>query len=89
MLTTASWMRKFIRSHPKYKFDSVVSEEINYDLMKRCTEITGGDHDCPDLFTADRMSKSCRYVPEKNKKMLEEVENITKTLKRQTASMFK
>ena len=26
-------MRQFVRSHPSYKFDSVVSQEINYDLM--------------------------------------------------------
>ena len=31
--TPATWIRKFIRSHPAYKFDSVVSQEINYDLM--------------------------------------------------------
>eukprot|EP00111_Clytia_hemisphaerica_P019576 TCONS_00057767-protein len=89
VLTTASWMRKFIRSHPKYKFDSVVSEEINYDLMKMCTEITSGNVQCPDLFTPDLMSKSCRYVPEKNKKMLEEVEKITKNLNGRQTSFFK
>ncbi|XP_066931865.1 glutamate--cysteine ligase catalytic subunit-like [Clytia hemisphaerica] len=88
LLTTASWMRKFIRSHPKYKFDSVVSEEINYDLMKMCTEITNGKVHCPDLFTADQMSKSCRYVPEKNTKMLEEVEKITKSLTERNTSFF-
>lgn len=31
--TPATWMRDFVRSHPAYKFDSVVSQEINYDLM--------------------------------------------------------
>ena len=29
----AGWMRNFVRSHPSYKFDSVVGQEINYDLM--------------------------------------------------------
>ena len=32
--TPATWIRNFVRTHPAYKFDSVVSEEINYDLMK-------------------------------------------------------
>ncbi|KAI5793100.1 glutamate-cysteine ligase-domain-containing protein [Geopyxis carbonaria] len=32
--TGATWIREFVRSHPGYKKDSVVSEEINYDLMK-------------------------------------------------------
>ena len=37
--TTARWMRDFIRSHPAYKFDSVVSQEINYDLLKAVDEV--------------------------------------------------
>ena len=37
--TTATWMRNFVRSHPAYKFDSVVSEEINYDLLKEVDEM--------------------------------------------------
>ncbi|KAF8598893.1 GCS-domain-containing protein [Ceratobasidium sp. AG-I] len=32
--TPATWIRNFVRAHPAYKFDSVVSQEINYDLMK-------------------------------------------------------
>lgn len=31
--TAATWIREFVRSHPDYKFDSVVSQEINYDLL--------------------------------------------------------
>lgn len=33
MQTTASRMREFVLKHSKYKFDSVVSDEIAYDLM--------------------------------------------------------
>jgi glutamate--cysteine ligase catalytic subunit len=33
LVTTAGWIRNFVRSHPAYKFDSVVSQEINYDLI--------------------------------------------------------
>jgi len=32
-------MRNFVRSHPAYKFDSVVSEEINFDLLKEVDEM--------------------------------------------------
>lgn len=32
-------MRDFVRSHPSYKFDSVVSQEINYDLMVAVDEM--------------------------------------------------
>ena len=37
--TPATWIRNFVRSHPAYKFDSVVSEEINYDLLKQVDEM--------------------------------------------------
>ena len=37
--TPATWIRGFVRSHPAYKFDSVVSEEINYDLLKEVDEM--------------------------------------------------
>ena len=38
--TGAKWIRHFVREHPAYKFDSVVSEGINYDLVKAVEEIT-------------------------------------------------
>ncbi|KAG9077658.1 hypothetical protein FRC06_008784, partial [Ceratobasidium sp. 370] len=50
LLTTASWIRKFIRSHPKYKFDSVVSQEINYDLVNALDQIERGEREAPDLL---------------------------------------
>jgi glutamate--cysteine ligase catalytic subunit len=31
--TAATFIRNFVRSHPNYKHNSVVSQEINYDLM--------------------------------------------------------
>jgi hypothetical protein len=33
LMTPAAWMRKFIRSHPDYKHDSVISPRIAADLM--------------------------------------------------------
>lgn len=36
--TTARWMRRFVLHHPDYKQDSVVSDRINYDLMKACID---------------------------------------------------
>lgn len=33
LVTAATWIRNFVRSHPAYKLDSVVDQEINYDLM--------------------------------------------------------
>ena len=40
--TTASWLRRFVREHPDYKHDSVVSQEINYDLAIALDEIERG-----------------------------------------------
>lgn len=37
--TAATWIRNFVRSHPQYKFDSVVSQEINYDLLVAVDEM--------------------------------------------------
>lgn len=58
-ITNAKYIRNFIQNHPKYNFDSVVSEEINYDLLVNLNEITDGkikssqhnmfeDRCCPD-----------------------------------------
>lgn len=33
LITPATWIRNFVRSHPAYKLDSVVSQDINYDLF--------------------------------------------------------
>jgi glutamate--cysteine ligase catalytic subunit len=32
-MTAATWMREFVQAHPGYKRDSVVSQEVNYDLL--------------------------------------------------------
>ncbi|BFZ62030.1 glutamate--cysteine ligase [Saitoella coloradoensis] len=41
--TAATWIREFVRNHPAYKKDSVVSREINYDLIKAVEKITNGE----------------------------------------------
>lgn len=62
LMTTASWIRKFVASHPDYKQDSVVSEKITYDLYKEMKKISDGEITCPKL-TGNLASKS----PEKYK----------------------
>jgi glutamate--cysteine ligase catalytic subunit len=39
LITPATWIRSFITSHPEYKHDSVVSEVINYDLLRAIDEM--------------------------------------------------
>jgi len=48
--TAATWIRDFVRSHPSYKFDSVVNREINYDLIVAVDEIERGVRRAPDLL---------------------------------------
>ncbi|OQD76988.1 hypothetical protein PENDEC_c003G01264 [Penicillium decumbens] len=38
--TGARWIREFVAKHPSYKHDSVVSEEITFDLVKAVEEMT-------------------------------------------------
>uniref|UniRef100_F6ZGZ0 Glutamate--cysteine ligase n=1 Tax=Ciona intestinalis TaxID=7719 RepID=F6ZGZ0_CIOIN len=38
-LTSAQWKRHFVRTHPDYKQDSVVSQLIEYDLLRTCDKI--------------------------------------------------
>ena len=38
-MTTAAWLRDFVTSHPDYKQDSVVTDEIAYDLVTACQDI--------------------------------------------------
>ncbi|KAG1870359.1 glutamate-cysteine ligase-domain-containing protein [Suillus tomentosus] len=52
-LTPATWIRNFVRSHPSYNRDSVVSQEINYDLMVAVDEIERGVRRVPELLPED------------------------------------
>ena len=49
LMTPAAWMRSYIRSHPDYKYDSVVSERIAADLMAKCHRIGQGIEKVPEL----------------------------------------
>lgn len=50
VLTAASWMRKCIKDHPKYKNDSKVTQEIAYDLMWRIKQIEHNEIDDETLI---------------------------------------
>ena len=53
LITTATWMRRFVDAHPKYQHDSVVSEEINYDLVKALDGLERGTVRAPELLPED------------------------------------
>jgi len=50
LATPASYMRQFVRQHPDYKFDSVVSDRVNYDLMWHIYQIQNGSLKCAQLY---------------------------------------
>jgi len=50
LVTPASWIRNFIRSHKSYQGDSVVSDEIAHDLMVACKEIGEGTRHVPEIL---------------------------------------
>lgn len=51
--TPATWIRNFVRSHPSYAQDSVVTQEMNYDLIVAIDEIERGIRPAPDLLPED------------------------------------
>lgn len=64
LITPATWQRNFVRNHPAYKGDSVVSQEIAYDLMVACKEIGEGTRHERELlgnFRIDEISTAGAY----------------------------
>lgn len=62
-LTNAAWIRKFVRNHPDYKQDSVVSDLINYDLLTQMEKIVKGTAYDEELLgknpaTVERLTKN-------------------------------
>jgi glutamate--cysteine ligase catalytic subunit len=49
LVTPATWMRQFVHAHPKYQHDSVVSDEIAYDLVRACADLSEGRVAVPEL----------------------------------------
>lgn len=50
-MTNATWMRHFVANHPSYKHDSVVTDEINYDLLWKMKKIANDEEHCPEVLS--------------------------------------
>ena len=48
--TDSKYIRKFVREHPKYNKDSIITEEINYDLINHLLDIQNGIIKPKELF---------------------------------------
>ncbi|XP_055384819.1 glutamate--cysteine ligase [Condylostylus longicornis] len=70
LLTTATWIRKEILNHSDYKGDSVVTELINYDLLKKAKDIQEGRIVVPELLGFGNNSKTKDDIPSAIEKYL-------------------
>ncbi|XP_047535750.1 glutamate--cysteine ligase catalytic subunit isoform X1 [Vanessa atalanta] len=68
--TMATWMRDFVTNHPEYKKDSVVTEKINYDLLKTAHGIQTGSTAAPTLLGGSTASKTNEDIPNAFRRML-------------------
>ena len=49
LVSNAAWIRNFVQTHPAYKHDSIVTDEINYDLCRAIDDICEGRRVEPTL----------------------------------------
>ncbi|XP_070493239.1 glutamate--cysteine ligase [Chironomus tepperi] len=63
LLTTASWIRKEVLNHPDYKNDSIVTDKINYDLLKKAKKVQEGLLPCNELIGCFTNSKTSEEIP--------------------------
>ncbi|CAO1634185.1 unnamed protein product [Jaminaea pallidilutea] len=61
LMTTATWIRNYVRSHPSYKFDSVVSQEITFDMIKKLDRIERGVEDAPGFLPAGYAARRRKF----------------------------
>jgi glutamate--cysteine ligase catalytic subunit len=50
LMTNAAWMRHIVTNHPAYKHDSVVTDEIAYDLLWSMKKISTGEAECSKVL---------------------------------------
>lgn len=74
LCTNAEYIRNFIRQHPDYKGDSVVSDETCYDLMMRLQGITSGEILAPELL-GQYQAEMVRCEGETPRTMLERMQH--------------
>ncbi len=43
LFTAASWMRHFLINHPAYQQDSIVTEEMTFDLIQKIKKLNASD----------------------------------------------
>ena len=57
LMTPAKWIRNFVDKHPAYKKDSVVTDEIERDLIEEIVAISHGEKICHELLGSHRVCR--------------------------------
>ena len=50
LMTTATWLRQFVSRHPKYEHNSILNDDIVYDIVATCDDIVKGKIEVPQLL---------------------------------------
>ena len=50
LMTAAAWLRKFVSMHPAYAHNSLLNQEIVFDMVESCNQIVKGTLDVPQLL---------------------------------------
>lgn len=50
LMTAAAWLRKFVSVHPAYAHNSLLNQEIVFDIVESCNQIVKGTLDVPQLL---------------------------------------
>jgi len=53
LMNNATWIRNFVENHPDYKFDSIITQTINYDLIQAVLGLQTGETQAPELLGKD------------------------------------
>lgn len=77
ILTTATWLREQITSHPEYQHDSVVSEGIAFDLLKTVQQISRGDLWPVDLLGGRFTLTTAEELEQEQKSLEDRLEMLT------------
>ncbi|CAF1480540.1 unnamed protein product, partial [Didymodactylos carnosus] len=67
LMTDAKWIRQYVDQHPKYEHDSIVTDEIQYDLLWKIQQITNDNEICcPTLIQKQMLdsTKTTLHLPD-------------------------
>lgn len=59
LITPATWIRRLVETHPSYQHDSIITQEIAYDVLLAAKNVGEGNSPCPEILgdvLIDRLS---------------------------------